>query len=179
MKEFIAVGMLNQKNMNSQLIKRARELAFSYHKNQKYGSHPYSYHLQNVVNQVRIYSSLIPKESMEDAICVAYLHDILEDTLCTQDEILRALNPKILLAVKLLTKNGSDFESYFRQVAQDDLAIFVKLCDRYCNILESIQNGSQDKLAKYEKQNPKFIEILFQKNYIDLLEEIEFLFDFN
>lgn len=171
--------MPKEKNMDSQLIMRARELAFSYHKNQKYGSRPYSYHLQNVVNQVRIFSSLIPKESLEDAICVAYLHDILEDTLCTQDEILRALNPNILLAVKLLTNNGSDFESYFNQVAQDDLAIFVKLCDRYCNILESILGANQNKLAKYEKQNPKFIEILFKKDYIELLEEIEFLFDYD
>lgn len=171
--------MPKEKNMDSQLIMRARELAFSYHKNQKYGLQPYSYHLQNVVNQVRIFSSLIPKESLEDAICIAYLHDILEDTLCTQDEILRALNPNILLAVKLLTNNGSDFESYFNQIAQDDLAIFVKLCDRYCNILESVMQANQNKLAKYKKQNPKFIEILFKKDYIELLEEIKFLFDYN
>lgn len=176
---FIVVGMLNFKNMESQLISKARSLAFAYHKNQRYGSHPYSYHLQMVVNFARLYSELIPKEAREDVICAAYLHDILEDTLCTQDEILRALNPRILLLVKLLTKNGSDPESYFNQVAQDDLAIFVKLCDRYANVLVSVQDANQDKLAKYEKQNPKFIEILFQKNYIELLEDIEFLFDFD
>lgn len=165
--------------MESQLISKARSLAFAYHKNQRYGSHPYSYHLQNVVNIARFYSILVPKEAREDVICASYLHDILEDTLCTQDEILRALNPRILLLVKLLTKNGSDPEIYFNQVALDDLAIFVKLCDRYSNILESIKDANQDKLFKYEKQNPKFIEILFQKNYIELLEEIEFLFDFD
>jgi (p)ppGpp synthase/HD superfamily hydrolase len=171
--------MLNEKNMGNQLIKRARELAFLYHEKQKYGNHPYSYHLQNVVNVVRIFSSLIPKKSLEDAICIAYLHDILEDTICTQDEILRASNPRILLAVKLLTKKDSDFEKYFEQIAQDDLAIFVKLCDRYCNIIESINGNNKNKLAKYEKQNPKFIEILFRKNYIDLIEELRFLFDPN
>ena len=170
---FIAVGMLKNKNMESQLIKEARELAFSYHKNQKYGSRPYSYHLQKVVNIARFYSSLIPKEAREDVICAAYLHDILEDTLCTQDEILRALNPRILLLVKLLTKNGSDPESYFNQVAQDDLAIFIKLCDRYSNVLACVQDQNLEKLNKYKKQNPYLIRILLNKNYIELMEGIE------
>jgi (p)ppGpp synthase/HD superfamily hydrolase len=176
-KEFIVVGMLKNKNMESQLIKRARELAFCYHKNQKYGSHPYSSHLEAVVKVAYFFSYMIPEDAEEDVICAAYLHDILEDTLCTQDEILRALNPRILLLVKLLTKNGSDPEKYFSQVALDDLAIFVKLCDRYSNILASVNSGNLEKIAKYEKQNPDFIRILLRKNYIDLLEEIEELFE--
>ena len=159
--------------MESQLISKARELAFAYHKNQRYGSHPYSYHLQMVVNFARIYSELIPNEAREDVICAAYLHDILEDTLCTLDEILRALNPRILLLVKLLTKNGSDPESYFNQVAQDDLAIFVKLCDRYSNILVSVQDGNIEKLTKYKKQNPSLVRILLNKDYIELIDAIE------
>lgn len=178
--EFIAVGMLNQKNMETELIKRARELAFLYHEKQKYGSRPYSYHLESVAETARMYLYLLPEESAEDAICVAYLHDILEDTLCTQDEILRALNPRILLAVKLLTKNGSNFENYFKQIAQDDLAIFIKFCDRLCNIFECLgQKNQYEKLIKYKKQNPKFIEILFKKDYKDLLEELENLFALN
>ena len=174
--EFIAVGMLKNKNMESQLIMRARELAFSYHKNQKYGSHPYSYHLDSVVKFVKLYSYMISEDLQEDAICIAYLHDILEDTLCTQDEILRALNPRILLIVKLLTKNESNLEKYFNKIALDDLAIFIKLCDRYSNILESIKNGNNRKLAKYKEQNPLFIRILLDKKYNDLIEEIKKLF---
>ena len=176
-KEFIAVGMLKNKNMESQLIKRARELAFSYHKNQRYGKHPYAHHLEAVVKVAYFFSYMIPEDAEEDVICASYLHDILEDTLCTQDEILRALNPRILLLVKLLTKNQSDPEAYFRQIAQDDLAIFVKLCDRYSNVLASVNQGNQAKIDKYKNQNPYFIRILLNKNYIDLLEEIEDLFD--
>lgn len=170
---FIAVGMLNNKNMDSQLISKARELAFAYHKNQMYGSRPYSYHLQKVVNIARFYSSLVPKEDLEDVICAAYLHDILEDTLCTQDEILRALNPRILLLIKLLTKNGSDPESYFNQVAQDDLAIYIKLCDRYANVLACVYDGEDKKLAKYKEQNPMFNRILLRNNYKPIFEWIE------
>lgn len=174
---FIAVGMLNFKNMESQLISKARSLAFAYHKNQRYGDHPYSYHLEAVVKVAQFFSYMIPEEDQEDVICAAYLHDILEDTLCSQDEILRALNPRILLLVKLLTKNGSDPESYFNQVALDDLAIFVKLCDRYSNVLACVQDGKLGKLAKYNEQNPAFIRILLRKKYIHLLEEIEDLLD--
>lgn len=173
--EFIAVGMLNFKKMESQLISKARSLAFAYHKKQRYGNRPYSVHLQMVVNFARIYSELIPKEAREDVICAAYLHDILEDTLCTQDEILRALNPRILLIVKLLTKNSSNLEEYFNQVAQDDLAIFVKLCDRYSNILASVQDENLEKLAKYRKQNPVFNRILLSEKYSELFEAIEWL----
>lgn len=165
--------MLKNKNMRSELISKARSLAFAYHKNQKYGNRPYSAHLQMVVNFARIYSELIPNEAREDIICASYLHDILEDTLCTQDEILRGLNPRILLLVKLLTKNGSNLESYFNQIAQDDLAIFVKLCDRYSNILISVQDQNLEKLDKYRKQNPLFNKILLLEKYSILFEAIE------
>jgi (p)ppGpp synthase/HD superfamily hydrolase len=169
--------MLKNKNMKSQLISKARELAFAYHKNQMYGDNPYSDHLQMVVNLVRIYSVLVPKEDLEDVICAAYLHDILEDTLCTQDEILRALNPRILLLVKLLTKNGSDPESYFKQVAQDNLAIFIKVCDRFANIACCIRDDNDDKLAKYKEQNPTFYRILLRENYRYLFDQIKDFFD--
>lgn len=172
---FIAVGMLNFKNMESQLISKARSLAFAYHKKQRYGDRPYSAHLQMVVNFARIYSELIPKEAREDVICAAYLHDILEDTLCAQDEILRALNPRILLIVKLLTKNSSNLEEYFNQVAQDDLAIFVKLCDRYSNVLACVQDENLEKLDKYRKQNPLFSRILLSEKYIEVFDAIEWL----
>jgi len=168
--------MLKNENMESQLIQRARQLAFAYHENQKYGLHEYSYHLESVVELVKLYSYMIPENLKEEAICAAYLHDILEDTLCTQDEILRALNPRILLIVKLLTKNESNLEKYFNKIALDDLAIFLKLCDRYSNILESIKNGNNRKLAKYKEQNPLFIRILLDKKYNDLIEEIKKLF---
>ena len=177
--EFIVVGMLKNNNMESQLIKRARQLAFSYHKNQKYGLNPYSYHLDSVVKFVKLYSYMIPEDLKEDAICIAYLHDILEDTLCTQDEILRALNPRILLIVKLLTKNESDLEKYFNKIALDDLAIFIKLCDRYSNILECIRDGNHRKLAKYKEQNPLLIRILLDKKYNDLIKEIKKIFESN
>lgn len=163
--------------MESQLIKKARELAFAYHKNQRYGNYPYSKHLEAVVKVAQFFSYMIPEEDQDDIICASYLHDILEDTLCTHDEILRALNPRILLLVKLLTKNGSDPESYFNQVALDDLAIFVKLCDRYSNVLACVQDGNLGKLSKYNEQNPSFVRILLRKKYIHLLEEIEDLLD--
>ena len=163
--------------MDSQLINRARELALVYHADQKYGSRPYSYHLQKVVNIARFYSSLIPKEALEDVICAAYLHDILEDTLCTQDEILRALNPRILLIVKLLTKNNSNPEEYFNQVAQDDLAIFVKVCDRFANIACCIRDDNDEKLAKYKEQNPIFYRILLRENYRYLFDQIKEFFE--
>jgi (p)ppGpp synthase/HD superfamily hydrolase len=174
--EFIAVGMLKNKNMESQLIQRARQLAFSYHENQKYGSHPYSYHLESVVELVKLYSYMIPKNLKEEAICAAYLHDILEDTICTEDEILRALNPKILLIVKLLTKKESNLEKYFTRISLDEIAIFVKLCDRYSNILESIKEKNNTKLTKYKEQNPLFIRILLYKKYSYLIEEIKKFF---
>jgi (p)ppGpp synthase/HD superfamily hydrolase len=169
--------MLKNKNMESQLIIRAREMALVYHADQKYGEAPYFDHLQMVVNLVRIYSSLVPKDDLEDVICAAYLHDILEDTLCTQDEILRALNPRILLLVKLLTKNGSDPESYFNQVSQDDLAIFVKVCDRFANIACCIRDDNDDKIAKYKEQNPIFYRILLRENYRYLFDQIKEFFE--
>ena len=64
-------------------------------------------------------------------------HDLLEDTDCTEQEILDLSNEKVLEAVKLVTKTkGYEMAEYMRNIAKNDIAKMVKLADRTHNLLE-------------------------------------------
>jgi (p)ppGpp synthase/HD superfamily hydrolase len=66
------------------IIKRAKELAFKMHnepsKEQRYGSAPYSKHLEDVVTIAKRYLYYLEEEEREIVLAVCYLHDIVEDT---------------------------------------------------------------------------------------------------
>ena len=98
-------------------------------------------------------------------------HDLLEDTDCTEQEILDLSNEKVLEAVKLVTKTkGYEMAEYMRNIAKNDIAKMVKLSDRTHNLLEC-----------------KETSWLFQKKYIketrewflDLAENTVFESDLN
>ena len=65
----------------------------------------------------------------------ALFHDLLEDTDATEDEILKYGNPKILEAVKLLTKEkGYDMSEYISAIKNNPIAFEVKAADRLHNL---------------------------------------------
>lgn len=81
------------------LEERARAFAVERHGGQirKYTGYPYTTHLLNVANLVRG----VPHT--EEMLAAAWLHDTLEDTNTTGDEILVRFGPVVLLWVKFLT----------------------------------------------------------------------------
>lgn len=152
-------------NKEISIIDRAIKLARKYHGAQMYGEHPYMYHLQRVARLAVLMwpESLSPAE-IENAVCSAWLHDILEDTNCPESEIIQACGPEVLEIVKCLTNNCENERIYFEQIAENRLAIFVKVCDRIANIRECLINGSP-KINKYKRQNQMFQEILFRSQF--------------
>ena len=69
----------------------------------------------------------------EDILIMALLHDTVEDTQCTYDDIEKAFGPDIMNQVKLLTRiDGEPFSIYARRLfANGDYRTFlVKLADR-------------------------------------------------
>ncbi len=153
------------------MIDRAIKLARKYHGAQLYGNHPYMYHLQNVAKIAMILcpSSFGPQDAI-NSVCSAWLHDILEDTNCPESEIIQACNPEVLEIVKCLSNDCENERRYFEKVAQNRIAIFVKVCDRISNVRECLKNGSP-KINKYKRQNQMFHEILFRSRF-------EFAFDY-
>ncbi len=84
----------------------------------------------------------------EMAICAALLHDVIEDSYITSDDLLKMGIPYIIVrAVVLLTKQkGQPYINYLLNIKDDPIATKVKIKD----IEHNIQTVSGNLKAKYE-----------------------------
>ena len=83
-------------------------------------------------------------------------HDLLEDTECTEEEILKLSNENVLEAVKLLTKTkGYIMSEYIENISKNEIAKMVKLADRIHNLSE-VYLASREFQERYinETKNP-------------------------
>ncbi len=93
----------------------------------------------------------------EECRVIAILHDVLEDSAITEDELLKAgISKENVEAVRCLTKpEDMDYFTYIRRVKDNALAKMVKLADLTHNMdLSRIQNpGEADfkRVKKYKK----------------------------
>ena len=94
-------------------------------------------------------------EEMDDEIstCVALLHDTVEDTAVTLEELAARFPPEVVEAVDLLThREGVAYFDYIRAIRRDPIAVKVKLADlrhngdpkRICN-----QGNAEKRREKY------------------------------
>lgn len=133
----------------------AGRIALEAHREQWYSStKKYSYHLNQVADiVVQMYENKIKPERLDEAVAVAYLHDVLEDTPVTQAELAAAgINDRVLHAVVAMTKSGESYEEYIDKVLANKLATRVKLCDTAANLSNSIADGNMKRINKYTKQ---------------------------
>ena len=104
------------------LTKKALKICFNAHKDQvdKTGM-PYVFHPFHLAEQM----------DTEDAVCVALLHDTVEDTLISfEDLINEGFNDSIINALKLLTHNDdTPYLEYVARIKENPLARKVKLAD--------------------------------------------------
>ena len=99
--------------------------------------------------------------------CVALLHDVIEDTDLTSEDLLRMGVPSIVVEkVLIVTHNPNEpYNDYIKRVAKDPVAINVKLADIEHNMdLSRIPNVSQRDLDRVENK--------YRKNY-EYLKEIK------
>lgn len=86
--------------------------------------------------------------------CAGFLHDVVEDTDYTFDDLLRlGVAPDIVDALRLLTHDKADaYPDYVRRIAEsgNQLAIAVKLNDLHHNLERGRRNGYQRLVAKHE-----------------------------
>lgn len=128
---------------------KARLLAVEYHNGQKYGTHDYfNYHICGVVSSIE--KCLLGDEFS----IVGYLHDILEDTNCSEQEILDTFGQDILDSVIAITKNYYGDETrdqYIQRCSQNEIARVVKLHDATFNMLNCAKENDFNKVNYYLK----------------------------
>jgi (p)ppGpp synthase/HD superfamily hydrolase len=125
----------------------AREIATKAHLGQlDKADQPYITHPEFVASQV----------TGDEARAVAWLHDVIEDTAVTFDDLHAEGLPKSVIdAVTALTKQENEsYEIYLERVAANPLAKAVKLADLKHNMdtsrLKTIDDKTRARLEKYK-----------------------------
>lgn len=134
---------------------KAKRFAVGAHGAQQYGDKPYSYHLEQVVANVKLRMKGSPDLSVY--VAVAWLHDVLEDTEVTFQELVDEFGLGIAFAVSDLTKD-CDYLEYIQRCIRYSVAREVKICDTMANLTESFKSGNARGLSKYPKQLHMLIE---------------------
>lgn len=163
-------------------LKSAEQFAKDKHKGQarKNGVTPYSDHLEAVVSRLK---SLGVGD--EDILCAGWLHDTLEDTDTTFDEISERFGQKVALLVLSLSKDESlpkkEKEIQYTQLLKSAPfeAKLVKLCDISANLKDMDDSMSKTKKKKTVNQKLHYLRII--KNdlvtHLDKYPKISLLVD--
>lgn len=105
----------------TELTNKALRIAYDAHAGQldKCGA-PYIAHPLHVAEQM----------DDEASTCVALLHDVVEDSDVTLDDLARDFPPEVVEGVRLMTHEpGVDYLDYVRAIKENSLAKKVKLAD--------------------------------------------------
>ena len=124
-------------------------LAEKWHAGQMYGDQSYMYHLNAVVESIKRKWG----DGNRALLAVAILHDILEDTDLTEEELKLLVGKDITKCVVALTKvDGEQYEHYIYRVKEFHYSKEVKIHDTLCNLTESIMADSAYRIKKYSNQ---------------------------
>ena len=134
-------------------VKKALEIAYDAHKDQvdKAGL-PYIYHPFYLATQMET----------EDSIIVALLHDVVEDSPYTFEDLENhGFSTTIIATLRLLTHEDSeDYITYIHRVKENELARIVKLADLKHNSDESRLSHIDDKVRERLNRYAESIKIL-------------------
>ena len=132
----------------TELTNKAMRIAYAAHQGQvdKSGL-PYIFHPYHLAEQMKD----------EITTCIALLHDVIEDTDVTYEELAKEFPKEVMESLKLLThEKGTDYLEYVRAIGQNPNAKAVKLADLTHNSDETRFSGckdiSQETLAYFRKK---------------------------
>jgi (p)ppGpp synthase/HD superfamily hydrolase len=96
------------------------------------------------------------------AVAVAWLHDVVEDTPTTLEDLRDAgFGADVVAAVDALTRRPGEGDDYYLRVASDDLATVVKLADIWDNTNpERLARLSPDDQARLEQKYRHALEAI-------------------
>lgn len=138
---------------------KAMKLAYQAHMGQvDHNKVPYIFHPYHLAEQM----------TDEISCTVALLHDVVEDTAVTLEDLKKEFPPKVVEAVALLTHDKTkDYFEYVYELKKNPIAKKVKLADLAHNSDETRLEGSDISIAQIEywrKKYTKAKEILLETN---------------
>lgn len=156
--------------------------AVAVHKEQIYGiDKPYTYHLKQVVNEVTGHKDLIPANvTYAQMVQAAWLHDAVEDTPLTVEEVEEEFGPIIADLVERVTnkpgKNRKErHANTYPRLVESEGAVFLKMCDRLANLKACKQPGNKNLIGMYRKEHKAFKAIFGPVAPPSMMQELETL----
>lgn len=123
------------------------------HRGQMYGRDPYMLHVWNVVLVVQAVTD------DPDMVSAAFLHDVLEDTNTTREQVLSTFGPRVEAMVWACTGVGANRRerntSIHAKLEALPEALLVKVADRIANV-ESCWENRDSRLFMYHREYPEF-----------------------
>jgi hypothetical protein len=160
--------------------------------NQKYdGNLPYSKHLDYVMDQHEKFEYLLP-DGLDRLVtrlgCAG--HDLIEDARVTYNDVrdicsrMLADPARGLMVADIIyccteekgkNRDERHSEKYYKELAENRLAVFVKLCDIIANVKYGILTNS-NMLEKHRAEHDKTLKYLYRKEFHAMYEYLDHLF---
>ena len=141
----------------TELTNKAMKIAYVAHHGQvDYNGIPYIFHPIHLA------------ESMDDEIscCAALLHDVVEDTSVTMEDLAKEFPAEVIEVLKLLTHDDTtDYFDYVRAIKTNPVAVKVKLADLAHNSDQSRCVGSglsEERMLRWQQKYQKALAILME-----------------
>jgi len=143
-------------------VQAARRFAELLHDSQRYGDHPYSYHLYEVVDTLTLRFHVSDK----DMLCAAYLHDSIEDTGVSSATIADLFGPRVAELVSAVTDepgvNRKERKAKtYPKIKATPGATQLKLADRIANVEHTIHTCNAPLFRMYRKEHEEFTAKLY------------------
>jgi len=107
-----------------------------------------------------------PGHDQDLAVQCALLHDVIEDTSVTSDQVETEFGPDVAAGVSALTKNSSldkhlQMEDSLNRIRQQPSAVWiVKLSDRICNLQPPPPYWTREKRERYREEARQILQAL-------------------
>lgn len=147
-----------------ELVKSAELFAKKKHSGmmRKDGVTPYSKHLEDVVNRLKSLGVVD-----EELLCAGWMHDVVEDTDVTFDNLYEQFGNRVAVLVSTLSKDMSlprkiREQAYVNQLKEASVdAKLIKLCDISAN-LSDLKNwdASKSKKLRQVKQKRHYVNVI-------------------
>lgn len=148
-------------------------LGAALHGDQRYGDEPYQYHLRKVMELAVFY-----KHTDTTTLGACALHDVLEDTKYTAEDLRMFVKSEIIDVVEKVTdspgKNRRERKAgMYQKIKGCNTAKAVKVFDRMANVQECIDTFNFSLLGMYLKENDEFSANIFDacNGYVFNLKE--------
>lgn len=175
-----------------QRLAKAKKLAEDHHKNLYGNGLPYTYHLQRVQDVLGRFGFGPHTELGQILFIAAWLHDIVEDTDITIDQVEEMFGPQVRSLVWAVTNEpgpnrAERHKKTYPKIRHTPNAIILKLADRIANVEQCIRDyktrdaskkgDGKPKIGMYVKERASFNELFVEGEQAEMWLHLNRLFD--